>query len=149
MLSMKKNRIILFSLMCVLGISSILYYLYFFRIYNSDDPRTIEVAAVFSRLVDAWNQDDTNTVRILCAASFDPYSKENYTDMNFQMTRQSTIGHISLESCPDGSFAFYPSARRSITTIFRTPYYFLGKVYFYEKDENQWKFTGRTDYYVD
>jgi hypothetical protein len=104
---------------------------------------------VFTKLVTAWKQNDTNTVYALCSVSFDPYSEENFPNMDFQMQHQSTIHRAVLQCYPDGHFGFHPSGSRFITTIFATPDYILGKVYFYQKKDNQWIFTGRTDYYVD
>ena len=149
MLDMKKRTPYILVILCLSAVALPIYLHCFFRIYNSDAPDTIAVASEFAKLVDAWSQSDTNTVRALCVSSFDPYATNNYAQMNFQMEHQSTIRRIVLEHCSDGFVGFHPSAHRFITTIFNTPYYFLGKVYFYQQESGKWKFTGGTDYYVD
>ena len=129
--NMKLKLILVFATGCLLGIGALIYVQYFFCIYNSDSPDTNAITSEFTKLVTAWKQNNTNAVRALCVASFDPYSEKQFEHMNFQMEHQITIRRTALEYHSSGLVGFHPSARRSVLfTVFQNPYYFLGKVYF-------------------
>jgi len=122
------------------------WYLLSFRYYgNTVDKQLVEQS--FRDLVDAWQRNDTNAVRSLCVSEFDPYCDSAIAHFEFQMEHQSSIGNQVLQRILKGDYAYQPNARRDWSAPFS--HYFLGQVYFYRKDNDRWKFTGRTDYHVD
>jgi hypothetical protein len=122
------------------------WYLQGFRYYgSSSDKKLIEQS--FRNLADAWRKNDTNAVRSLCVSEFDPYSDSEIVQFAFQMEHRSSTRKQVLQLIEGGDYAYQPDARRDWTVPFS--HYFVGKVYYYRKDNDQWKFTGGTDYYVE
>jgi hypothetical protein len=80
-------------------------------------------------------------------SDFDPYSESSIVDFTFQMENQSSFGKQVLQQTANGDYAYQPNAQRDWTVPLH--HYFTGKVYFYRRENGQWKFTGTTDYYVE
>jgi hypothetical protein len=119
--------------------------------YNSNDPETRRAVQAFAALKAAWHNNDTNEVMRWCAGSFDPYLTNSFPQMNFIMTHQSDIKRSSLQQVggEPSLFRLQPNAFRNWYSLITTPQYLLGQVYFYTKENGEWKFTGQTDYHVE